>query len=111
MKLRPISFQELMKQSTDLFEGVLVMGQRARQINARRAAERATIEEDYFDDEYALMTPVDEDAYVEEEKSTLLAMDDYLSSQLSWRYALPEDEGEDEVAGEEAKETTRKSGA
>ena len=111
MKLRPISFQELMKQSIDLFEGVMVMGQRARQINARRAAERATIEEEYYDDEYALVTPVDEDEYVEEEKSTLLAMDDYLGGELSWRYSEPEGDLEDEAADLEAKKTPSKSGS
>lgn len=92
MKVETLSFREVLSHTPDIFEAVVVAGQRARQINARRAAEQADFEEEYSEEDYPLVNSVDEDAYVEEEKSTVLAMEDFLNDRLSWRYFEPESE-------------------
>ena len=97
MKLETLSFQEILGHTPDVFEAVVVAGQRARQINARRAAERVDFTEEYTEEDYAPMEPIDEDDYEEEEKSTVLAMDDFLGERLEWRYV--EDESEEAAEG------------
>ncbi|UCH10658.1 MAG: DNA-directed RNA polymerase subunit omega [Fidelibacterota bacterium] len=93
MKLETLSFQEILGHTPDVFEAVVVAGQRARQINARRAAERVDFTEEYPEEDYLPVEPIDEDDYIEEDKSTVLAMEDFLGERLEWRFV--EDEGED----------------
>lgn len=90
MKLETLSFQEILSHTPDVFEAVMVVSQRARQINARRAAERMELEEDYLEDEYVPMEIIDEEDYVEETKSSVLAVQDFLDRKLNWRYVEPE---------------------
>ena len=92
MKVETLSFQEILSHTTDIFEAVVVAGHRALQINSRRVAERVDFEEEYLEEDYQIISPIDEEAYVEEEKSTVLAMDDFLNDRLSWRYFDPESE-------------------
>jgi DNA-directed RNA polymerase subunit K/omega len=92
MKLETLSFQEILNHTPDVFEAVVVAGQRARQINARRAAERVEFEEEYLEDEYTPMEIIDDEDYVEEAKSSTLAMQDFLESRLNWRYVEPEND-------------------
>lgn len=92
MKLETLSFQEILNHTPDVFEAVVVAGQRARQINARRAAERVEFEEEYLDDEYTPMEIIDDEDYVEEDKSSILAMQDFLESRLNWRYVEPDND-------------------
>jgi len=93
MKLETLSFQEILGHTPDVYEAVVVAGHRARQINTRRAADRIDFSEEYPEEDYLIVEPVDEDEYVEEEKSSVLAMDDFLSDQLEWRYVEQESEG------------------
>ncbi|MFC1535654.1 hypothetical protein ACFL32_00665 [Candidatus Neomarinimicrobiota bacterium] len=90
MKLETLSFQEILNYTPDVFESVMVAGQRARQINARRAAERIEFEEEYLEDEYIPMEVIDDEDYVESAKSNVLAMQDFLEGILNWRYVEPE---------------------
>ncbi len=99
MKVETLSFQEILGHTVDVFEAVVVAGHRARQINSRRVAERVDFEEEYLEEDYQIVCPVDEDAYVEEEKATVLAMDDFLNDRLSWRYSDPESEDSSEESG------------
>lgn len=92
MKVETLSFQEILGHTTDIFEAVVVAGHRALQINSRRVAERVDFEEEYLEEDYQIISPIDEDAYVEEEKSTVLAMGDFLNDRLNWRYFEPESE-------------------
>ena len=96
MKVETLSFQEILKHTPDVFEAVVVASHRARQIYARRAAEYADFEEEYIEEDYPLVNTVDEDAYVEEEKATILAMEDFMSDRLNWRYADQENEEDPE---------------
>jgi len=99
MKVETLSFQEILGHTTDIFEAVVVAGHRAQQINSRRVAERVDFEEEYLEEDYQIISPIDEDAYVEEEKSTVLAMDDFLNNRLNWRYFDPESEETSEESG------------
>jgi hypothetical protein len=99
MKLETLSFQEILSHTPDVFEAVVVAGQRAGQINARRAAERVDFTEEYPEEDYLPVEPIDEDEYIEEEKSTVMAMEDFLGERLTWRFV----EGDDEEAKEESK--------
>jgi len=100
MKLETLSFQEILSHTPDIFEAVVVASHRARQIYARRAAENAEFDNDYPEEDYPLVSPVDEDAYVEEEKPTVLAMEDFLTERLNWRY-VEQDDGEESTSAPE----------
>ena len=92
MKVETLSFQEILKRVPDIFEAVVVAGQRAAQINARRAAERVEYEIDEYEEDYPMMDEIDED-YEELDKSITMAMGDFMKDNLNWRYAsLDEDE-------------------
>lgn len=93
MKVETLSFQEILKRTPDIFEAVVVLGQRALQINARRSAERQVLEEDYFEEEDPMEEAVEDPDYVEEDKSTVLAMEDFFDKRLTWNY--PEEERAD----------------
>ncbi len=96
MKVETLSFQEILKHTPDIFEAVVVAGQRARQIVNRRAAEQMEFLEDYPDEDFPIVETVNEEDYVEEEKASPLAMDDFLSNRLEWRYVDSEsDEAEE----------------
>ena len=95
MKVETLSFQEILRHTPDVFEAVVVAGQRARQINTRRAAERIDFSEEYPEEDYAPLDPISDEEYVEEEKSSVLAMEDFLNDHLTWRYVTQE--GEDDA--------------
>ncbi len=94
MKLETLSFQEILGHTPDIFEAVTVLGRRATQITARRAAEQVVGEEDYLEDEYALEELPEESDYEEQDKVTVVAMQDFMEKRLEWRYT--EKDGGDE---------------
>ncbi len=98
MNVETLPFQEVLKRAPDIFEAVVVAGQRSGQINARRASERVEYEIDDLEEDYPLMDEINED-YVEQEKTTVLAMQEFLADGLTWRFP---DEDENDPASEEA---------
>ena len=96
MKLSTLSFQEILGHTPDVFEAVVVAGHRASQINARRAAERIDFSEEYPEEDYLPVELIDEEEYVEEDKSSVLAMEDFLGGSLEWRYVDRESEEDGE---------------
>ena len=90
MKLETLSFQEILKRTPDIFEAVTVLGERAIQIIGRRAAEQVVGEEVYPEDEYAIEELPEENDYEEEDKATVVAMEDFLEKRLEWRYTEKE---------------------
>ena len=102
MKLETLSFQEILKHTPDIFEAVVVLGQRANQINSRRMAENTLADEDYLEEDFLNEEPVENEDYEEEDKITVLSMADFMENRLSWRYA-EKDTGED---SDESKDTT-----
>ncbi len=100
MKVETLAFQELLKNTPDVFEAVVVLGTRASQIDNRRAAERLAYEDDLTEEELELFEPEEDPDYVEEDKSVVLAMDDYLSKRLTWRYTEKNAGGEEDKEGD-----------
>ena len=98
MKLETLPFREVLDRTEEVFEAVIVVGQRAKQINSRRAAEQVINEEELPEDEFAVPSGPYED-YEEQDKSNTLAMTDFLSDQLKWRYAPLETEEDGEKPG------------
>lgn len=91
MKVETLSFQEILKRAPDIFEAVVVAGQRAGQINSRRAAERVDYEIDEYEDDYPMMDEINED-YEEVDKAITLAMGDFMDDRLTWRYTTLDDD-------------------
>ncbi len=100
MKLETLSFQEILGHTPDIFEAVTVLGERAIQITARRAAEHVVGEEEYLEDEYAIEELPDENDYVEEDKVTVVAMQDFMEKRLEWRYTEKDGGDEPDESGE-----------
>ena len=98
MRVKTMAFQELLQDTEDAYEAVVVLSQRSEQINTRRMAERANLEEDvYEEEEFSMSEPVENPDYVEEEKCIVLSMEDFLNKNLKWRYTSKDDE----TAGDE----------
>lgn len=92
MAVKPISIREMEKQSDDIFETVVVMSKRAKQITQNRFIEQAMKEAEEFDmgalDE---LPPEPKEDYEEETKPTTQAMDEFMAGDLKWQ-TLPEPE-------------------
>lgn len=92
MAVKPISIREMEKQSDDIFETVVVMSKRAKQITQNRFIEQAMKEAEEFDmgalDE---LPPEPKEDYEEETKPTTQAMDEFMDGDLKWQ-TLPEPE-------------------
>ncbi len=96
MRIRTLAFQALLQNTEDAFEAVVVLSQRCEQINTRRMAERANLEEDVYDEEeFNIIEPVENPDYVEEVKCNVISMDDFLSDNLKWRYTSKDDDFEE----------------
>ena len=92
MAVKPISIREMEKQSDDIFETVVVMSKRAKQITQNRFMEQAMKEAEEFDmgalDE---LPPEPKEDYEEETKPTTQAMDEFMDGDLKWQ-TLPEED-------------------
>ncbi len=91
-KVETLSFQEILKHTDDIFEAVVVLGRRARQIVDRQVAEQVTLDTEYGEDEYATAELTGNPDYIEFEKPPVLSMDDFLADRLAWRYSSAEDD-------------------
>lgn len=86
MSIKTISMREMEKQSEDVYESVVVISNRARQINQNRymdAAIRDAEESEMgvFDE----LPPEPKENYEEEVKSTTQALDEFIDGKLTWR--------------------------
>jgi DNA-directed RNA polymerase subunit K/omega len=86
MSIKTISMREMEKQSEDVFESVIVISNRARQINQNRymdAAIRDAEESEMgvFDE----LPPEPKENYEEEVKSTTQAVEEFIAGKLKWR--------------------------
>ena len=92
MAVKPLSVREMEKQSEDIFESVVVMSKRARQINQNRFMEQAIKDAEEFDmgvlDE---LPPEPKENYEEETKSTTQAIDEFVEGDLKWQIVSEED--------------------
>ncbi|NQU26711.1 MAG: hypothetical protein HQ528_00330 [Candidatus Marinimicrobia bacterium] len=86
MAVKPISIRQMEKQTVDVYEAVVIMTQRAKQIAQNRVTQKLINEmEDYESDTIDLMAEEEDQAYEEQEKSTTVAISEFMEGDLSWR--------------------------
>ena len=91
MSLKPVSFSKMDEQTDDIYEAVVVMSQRSKQILRGRLIETMLKEEEekemgVFDE---IIDP-DSVTFQETEKETTVAIDEFLKGELSWRKSMEE---------------------
>ena len=91
MSLKPVSFSKMDEQTDDIYEAVVVMSQRSKQILRDRLIETMLKEEEekemgVFDE---IIDP-DSVTFQETEKETTVAIDEFLKGELSWRKSMEE---------------------
>ena len=86
MAIKPVSLRKMEEQAKNIYEAVVVMSKRARQINQERFEEQVIEESEELEldvlDESPDIKPED---YVEKEKVTTKAMDEFLEGKVNWR--------------------------
>ena len=86
MAVKPVSLRKIEEKSKNIYEAVVVMSKRARQINQERFEEQVIEESEELEldvlDELPDIKPED---YVEKEKVTTKAMDEFLEGKVNWR--------------------------
>lgn len=86
MSLKPVSFREIEEQTGDMYEAVVVMERRAKQILRDRLVEKSIKEEEsremgVFDE---VPDEIDPETYQEAEKVTTVAIEEFINGDLTW---------------------------
>ena len=85
MAVKPVSLRKVEEKANNIYEAVVVMAKRARQINQERFEEQVIEESEELEmdvlDELPDIKPED---YVEKEKVTTKAMDEFLEGKVQW---------------------------
>ena len=86
MSLKPVSFREIEEQTGDIYEAVVVMERRAKQILRDRLVEKIIKEEEsmemgVFDE---VPDEIDPETYQEVEKVTTVAIEEFITGGLTW---------------------------
>ena len=86
MAVKPVSLRKMEEKTKNIYEAVVVMSKRARQINQERFEEQVIEESEELEldvlDELPDIKPED---YVEKEKVTTKAMGEFLEGKVNWR--------------------------
>ena len=86
MAIKPVSLRKIEVQAKNIYEAVVVMSKRARQINQERYEEQVMEESEELEmdvlDELPDINPED---YEEKEKVTTKAMNEFLEGEVNWR--------------------------
>ena len=95
MAVKPVSLRKMEEKAKNIYEAVVVMSKRARQINQERFEEQVIEESEELEldvlDELPDIKPED---YEEKEKVTTKAITEFLEGEVSWR--VLEDTEEDQ---------------
>jgi DNA-directed RNA polymerase subunit K/omega len=88
MALKPISVREIEEKTMDVFEAVVVMTQRSKQIIHQRMVERMLDDEGEIELTALDAIPEEKDPedYIEMEKPSTVAIDEFLAGQVKWHY-------------------------
>ena len=86
MSLKPLSFRQMDEQTGDIYEAVVVMERRAKQILRDRLAEKIIKEEESRDMGVFDEAPdeIDPETYQEVEKVTTVAIEEFINGDLTW---------------------------
>ena len=86
MAVKPISLRKVEEKANNIYEAVVVMAKRARQINQERFEDQIIEESEELEldvlDELPDIKPED---YEEKEKVTTKAMNEFLEGEVNWR--------------------------
>ena len=95
MAVKPVSLRKMEEKTKNIYEAVVVMSKRARQINQERYEEQVMEESEELEmdvlDELPDIKPED---YEEKEKVTTIAVNEFLEGEVNWR--VLEDPEEDQ---------------
>lgn len=93
MALEPLSLRKMEEQTSDVYEAVTVMTRRARQILQDRLVVEVMQEAELEDlGVFDQVPETDPDDYVEVEKPTTVAVEEFMSGRLKWRQSEEEAE-------------------
>ena len=85
MAVKPVSLSKMEEKAKNIYEAVVVMSKRARQINQEQFEEKVIEESEELEmdvlDELPDIKPED---YVEKEKVTTKAMNEFLEDEVNW---------------------------
>ena len=86
MSLKPLSFRQIEEQTGDIYEAVVVMERRAKQILRDRLVEKIIKEEESRDMGVFDEVPdeIDPETYQEVEKVTTEAIEEFINGDLKW---------------------------
>jgi len=95
MAVKPVSLRKMEEKAKNIYEAVVVMSKRARQINQERYEEQVMEESEELEmdvlDELPDIKPED---YEEKEKVTTIAVNEFIEGEVNWRVC--EDPEEDQ---------------
>ena len=88
MALKPLSVRDMEEKTMDVFEAVVVMTKRSKQIIHQRLVEKALNTEG--EEELSALDPIPEEKdpedYIELEKPSTVAINDFMSGEVKWHY-------------------------
>jgi len=95
MAVKPVSLRKMEEKTKNIYEAVVVMSKRARQINQERYEEQIMelseeLELDVLDE----LPDIKPEDYEEKEKVTTIAVNEFLEGEVNWR--VLEDPEEDQ---------------
>ena len=86
MAIKPVSLRKMEEKTKNIYEAVVVMSKRARQINQERYEEQVMeISEELELDVLDELPDIKPEDYEEKEKVTTKAMDEFLEGKVNWR--------------------------
>ena len=87
MAVKPLALRKLEEKTKNIYEAVVVMSKRARQINQERYEEKVINETDDINELDVLdeLPQINPDEYEEKEKVTTEALDQFLAGDVQWR--------------------------
>ena len=88
MALKPLSVRDMEEKTMDVFEAVVVMTKRSKQIIHQRLVEKALNAEG--EEVLSALDPIPEEKdpedYIELEKPSTVAINDFMSGKVKWHY-------------------------
>jgi DNA-directed RNA polymerase subunit K/omega len=93
MSLEPLSIRDIEEKTDDIYEAVVILSKRTRQIIQNRMIKRA-MEERGGEDLGVFDMPEEKNPedYVEMEKPSTIAVGDFMEGKINWRYASEEED-------------------
>ena len=86
MAVKPVSLRKMEEKSKNIYEAVVVMSKRARQINQEQFEEQVIEESEELEiDVFDELPDIKPEDYEEKEKVTTKAMNEFLEGEVNWR--------------------------